>query len=238
MPLRRYILTTLVVACILTVGALASTEFDSDPIARGLLLASAGLFSLAVVRSSLLKPYLVQRRWERYATERGHQCVVGRHGEPRIVGERDGVRFVLAQSTSMLGGGGGYYTRTVVTAAIERGVPDGVRIYRRDALEWMHHLSGLRQIDTGNESLDEQLMIEGTSPQATLSWLAERAAVLEELATRYPRFILFGSEVDGMPASVGGASGALTLIVVGRKSHPEELDGLLIAACRYAREFA
>lgn len=237
MPLRRYILTALVVACILGAGFFVSREI-ADPLAAKVAIAASGLFALAVVRSSLLKPYLVIRRWLAYAAEHGHKTVVGAHGEPRMLGDVDGRRFIIAQSTSLLGGSGGYYARTVVTAAIETGVPDGLRVYRRDALEWMHHLSGLREVETGDAEFDRAMMIEGSLPEPTKDWVVGRRGTLEELAERYPRSIVYGSEIDGLPVAAGGASGAVTLIVVGRRSTAAELDELIGSALRFARELS
>lgn len=234
MPARRYILTILVVACILGAGFFVAEQI-ADRAAAGVALAAAGLFALAVVRSSLLKPYLVTRRWETYARARNYRATTGAHGEPRMVGDVDGLRFIAAQSTSLLGGGGGYYARTVVTAAIEHGIPDGLRVYRRDALEWMHFLSGLREVTTGDAAFDEAMMIEGSDAAATRQWVQARRDAFAELAERYPRFIVYGSEIDGLPVAAGGASGAVTLIVVGRRSTEAELEELLADACRFAR---
>lgn len=234
MPARRYILTALVVACMLGAGFAVSTRMP-DPLAARVAFAAAGLFALAVIRSSLIKPYLVTRRWREYGARHGHETVIGRHGEPRMVGDRDGLRFIVAQSTSLLGGTGGYYARTVVTAAIEHGVPDGLRVYRRDALEWMHHLSGLREVKTGDEAIDRALMIEGADSEVTAAWVAARIEALSALSDRYPRFIVYGSEIDGLPVASGGASGAVTLIVVGRRSKVEELDEFIEAACSFAQ---
>lgn len=221
-------------ACIVGAGLFVSGEL-SDPLAGKVALAAAVLFALAVIRSSILRPYLVTRRWRSYAAERGHRAMVGKHGEPRMIGDDDGLRFIAAQSTSLLGGGGGYYARTIVTATIENDIPDGLRVYRRDALEWMHHLSGLREVESGDAELDSRLMIEGSNADETREWIGSRRETLEELAERYPRFIAYGSEIDGLPAAAGGASGAVTLIVVGRRSTEAELDALIGDACRFAR---
>ena len=235
MPQRRYILTTLVVACILGAGFVVSREL-ADPMAGHVALAAAGLFALAIVRSSVLRPLLVTRRWRAYGAARGYETLIGKHGEPRMVGDEAGLGFIAAQSTSLLGGGGGYYARTVVTATIEGDVPDGLRIYRRDALEWMHQLSGLREVETGDDALDQHLMIEGSDAALTRAWIASRRGVLDDVANKYPRFIAYGAEIDGIPAAMGGASGAITLIVVGRRSREDELAELIGDACRYARE--
>lgn len=144
-----------------------------------------------------------------------------------MVGEHDGVHFVMAQSTSLLGGGGGYYARTTVTASIQDGVPDGLRVYRRDALEWMHQLSGLRQVETGDDALDVMLMIEGSDTDESKAWVLDHADALRDLFERRPRAIVYGAEVDGLPASAGGASGAVTMIIVGRKSKTRDLELLL-----------
>lgn len=234
---RRYILTILVVACILYAGFFVSRQLP-DPRAGYLVIAAAGLFAIAVIRSSLLKPYLVTRRWLKYAAEHGHKAVMGKHGEPRMVGDVDGLRFIVAQSTSMLGGGGGYYARTVATATIQNGVPDGLRVYRRDALEWMHHLSGLREVEIGDPAIDKKFMIEGSDAEATKSWVTERIDAIAALSDQYPRFIVYGAEIDGLPVADGGASGAVTLIVVGRRSKPAQLHQLINDACSLARSLS
>ena len=232
---RRTLLTAAVVLCILGVGIYVSGQLRSaEPLAANLAIGAACLFAFALIRSTLIRPYLVTKRWFEYAKARGWKCLRGRHGEPRMVGDIDGHRFILSQSTAMLGGGGGYYARTVATAAIEHGIPDGLRVYRRDALEWMHQLSGLRELQL-EDPRGKQFMMEGTSSDDTTTWLTERLDTFADLGSAYPRFIVYGSEVDGLPAAAGGASGALTLIVVGRRSTKSELDALVDDATRYAR---
>ncbi len=233
MAARRYVLTMLVVACILGAGFFISQQF-ADPRAGNVAFVTAGLFALALIRSSLIKPFLVTRRWLRYAADHGHKAVIGKHGEPRMIGDLDGVRFIVAQSTSLLGGSGGYYARTVVTAPIEGDVPDGLRVYRRDALEWMHQLSGLREVEVGDPDVDARFMVEGSDAVATRAWVLERLAIVDEFAEKYPRFIAYGSEIDGLPVAAGGANGAVTLIVVGRLSTAAALDDLITDACRFA----
>lgn len=234
MPIRRFILATLVVASILCAGWLFAAELPT-PLTRNVAFACAALFAIAVIRSTLLVPWLVRRRWASIANEHGWNCRIGRHGEPRLVGDVDGVRFLLAQSTQLLGGGGGYYARTVATATIEVGVPDGLRIYRQDALEWMHDLSGLRRVRFEDEALDDALLIEGTDETETRAWVEAHRDVLLELSEAHPRFIVYGSEIDGLPVAAGGASGAITLLFVGRRSRRREVDALTRTVTDYAR---
>lgn len=234
---RKFLLTVLVVAAIIVLGwAIGATMPDS--LTQDAVYVCAGLFSLAIIRSTLLRPLLVLRRWARYADEHGYEVLSGEHGEPRMVGGADGVKFLLAQSTELLGGGGGYYARTMATATVERGVPDGLRVYRKDALEWNHHLSGLRSVSTGDEHLDSNLVIEGSDAAQTRAWVVRNRALFDELSASYPRFIVYGSEIDGLPVALGTASGAVTVLVVGRKSRPTELERLITDVTRFAQRAA
>ncbi len=233
MPPRRFILATLVVASILSAGWLAASQLPT-PLTRNVAFVCAALFAIAVIRSSLIVPWLVQRRWSKIADEHGWVSRLGRHGEPRMLGEVGDVRFILGQSTRLLGGAGGYYARTSATATIESGVPDGLRIYRQDALEWMHDLSGLRRVLFDDAELDDTLLIEGTDEDETRRWVGEHRDVLLELSRNQPRFIVYGSEVDGLPVAEGGASGAITLLVVGRKSRLRDVDALVETVTGYA----
>ena len=225
MPDRKFVLTTLVIALLFLVAWQMGGEF-ADSRARALIYLCAGLFSVALIRSMLLGPWVVARRWRRFAEGRGLELVIGQHGAPRLVGVRNGSRFVVAQSTALLGGGGGYFAQTTMTATIDDGIPDGLRTYRRDAVEWMHQLSGLREVSTTDATLDRTLMVEGTSAEETKRWMLARRAVFEELCGSYPGFIVYGAEIDGLPVP-GGASGALTVQIVGRLSRAGDLDQLI-----------
>ncbi len=230
---RRFLLTCCVVGALFILGwGVARTLPDPD--ARVAVYLCAGLFSLAIVRSVLWRPIAVLRRWSAFADHHGYEAKAGLQNEPRLLGERHGVRFLMAQSTQLLGGSGGYYARTAITAAIEEGVPDGLRLYRRDSLEWMHQLSGLRSVWLDDFELDDAFMIEGSDEQVTADWVRRHRTALLELAHKFPGFILYGSEIDGLPVAAGGASGALTVVVVGRKSKHDELENLVEGVTSHA----
>jgi hypothetical protein len=206
-------------------------RYREQPEVAAMIFAIGLLVTFGVARTAWLGSWWTARTWQSFAERNGYGFRRGFDSEPQIWGERDGVAFRVSVASPRIVAGSGHYTRTYGTAAIPEGVPSGLRVYRRTAPAWVSEYSGLREIPTGVEVLDELFFVEGDEQSTTLDFVGVpgRDEVIVALGVAWPGVMIFGRDDDGPPIVVDEkASGAITIVESGRRP-ARKLDRMIDA---------
>lgn len=196
------------------------------------------IVGLALMRQAVFEPLYALRSWKRLARDLGWKFFGDLSHEPLVTGEFEGVQVVAGISAHQRREGQTERYRTLVSAPVPVGIPAGLRVYGRDQDAWATELSQRRRVATGDADLEDRLRCEGVDAEQVRRFVSDDAHrdLLLGFLGRWPGMLVHGGESTEMPAETGGASGLVTVAIVGRSTDHELLRRCIADVSELSRQ--